>query len=406
MLTILYPQIVPYIESLSIGLWPLLFRDEHNPRLLIKTTKEALLAAKVNRGLKVYVIPIILSGRDTIGLISAFFDVQDEPLVVFTPIFEDEESRKLLDMLQRETLDVHFFDEHSREFLGYMCELTCPPDAKRRLTSPSLCPFELDLAKSAHTQMKQWFGLRTPEDDLAAISLGFRESHFADDLVILDARAENHLYPGGSSFSFSQLEREEPGSFQERDIAHLLGRQFEPTEIFMNPLRVTDKEEVSDILLVTDSEIMVLQAKDSPNTEKVLRNTIARKKRTAQKALSKAIDQVKGALRYLRSMSPLKLIVSGKVIDIDIGDRRVRALIVVKELFDDEYAVYSPPIIELSKETGVPCIALDYPELQAYTGMSSREKFFEAFDLVYTYGQQTGELPRLRIWMVGDEDSQ
>jgi hypothetical protein len=38
--------------------------------------------------------------------------------------------------------------------------------------------------------------------------------------------------------------------------------------------------------------------------------------------------------------------------------------------------------------------------------MSSREKFFEAFNLVYNHGQKVGELPRLRIWMVGDEDTE
>jgi hypothetical protein len=406
MLTILHPQVIPYIQGLPIGLWPLLFKNEADPRLLIKTTKEMLLAAKINGGFKVYVIPITLSGQETIGLISAFFDVEDEPLVIFTPLFEDEEMHKLINMLQLSTLDIHFFDEHSRELLAYTCELTCPASTKDRLASSSLGPFELDLARSAHIQIRQWFGLRTSNDDIAAISIRFGESHFADDLVILDARPDNHLYPGGSSFSFSQLEREEPGAFQERDIAHLLGRLFEPTDIFMNPLRVTDKEEIADILVVTESEIIVLQAKDSPNTENVLRNTIARKKLTAQKALLKALGQVKGALRYLRSMSPLRMIVGGEAIERDISKHQVRALIVVKELFNDEYSIYSPLIIELSKDTQVPCIALDYPELQAYTGMSSQDKFFEAFDLVFSHGQKTGELPRLRIWLVDDEDSQ
>ncbi|MHB1023450.1 MAG: hypothetical protein ACYC46_07725 [Acidobacteriaceae bacterium] len=406
MLTILYPQLVPYIEGLSIGLSPLHFRTEPDPRLVIKAPKECLLTAKINQGFKVYVVPISLVGQDSIGLISAFFDDEDEPLVIYTPVFEDEEERKLVDMLQRASLDIHFFDEHSREWLGYSCEVNCPPDARQRLLGSSLLPFDLDLAKSAHTQMKQWFGSRTSEDDLAAISVRFQESRFPDDLVILDARVGSHLFPGSPSFSHSQLDREEPGAFQERDIAHLLARLFEPAEILMNPLRTTDKEEVSDILLLTDSEIMVLQAKDSPNTERVLRNTVARKKLTAEKSLLKAISQVKGALRYLRLMSPAKLIVSGELTEVEIGDRDVRALIVVKELFDDEYSVYSPPIINLSKETGVPCIALDYPELQAYTGMSSREKFFEAFDLVYAHAQETGQLPRLRIWNVDDDESQ
>jgi hypothetical protein len=92
------------------------------------------------------------------------------------------------------------------------------------------------------------------------------------------------------------------------------------------------------------------------------------------------------------------MIVGGEAVEMDISKHHARALIVVKELFNDEYSIYSPPIIELSKDTQVPCIALDYPELQAYTGLSSQVKFFEAFDLVFYHGQKTGELPRLRIW--------
>lgn len=223
-LTILHPQVVPHVQGLPIGLWPLSFRNEADPKLLIKTTKEMVLAAKVNGGFKVYVIPITLSGQETIGLISAFFDVEDEPLVIFTPLFDEEETHKLINMLRLPTLDIHFFDEHSRELLGYTCELKCPANAKHRLASPSLCPFDLDLARSALAQLRRWFGVRTHDDDLTAISIGFRESHFADDLVILDARPDKHLFLGSPSFSFSQLEREEPGTFQEQDIARLLGR--------------------------------------------------------------------------------------------------------------------------------------------------------------------------------------
>jgi hypothetical protein len=172
----------------------------------------------------------------------------------------------------------------------------------------------------------------------------------------------------------------------------------------MNPLRITDNEEIADLLLITDSEIIILQAKDSPNTEAVLRNTIQRKKLTARKALTKAINQTKGAVRYLRSMSPLKITVSGELVEIDITNNRLRALIVLKELFNDEYSIYSPPILDLSRETGVPCIALEYGELDMYTRMSSESKFFEAFDLVSSHGLKTGEFPKLRIWLTDDEE--
>lgn len=99
------------------------------------------------------------------------------------------------------------------------------------------------------------------------------------------------------------------------------------------------------------------------------------------------------------------MIVGNIVVPVELGGRQVRALIVVKELFNDEFGEYSLPILQLSKETGIPCIALDYSELQVYTGVSSRGKFFEAFDLVYNHGQETGQLPRLRIWMVDGETS-
>ncbi len=81
MLTIRYPEVIPIVKELSAGLLPVSFRDESRPNLIIKATKEMLLAAKVNGGFKVYVFPLVLAGQATIGLISAFFDNEDEPLV-------------------------------------------------------------------------------------------------------------------------------------------------------------------------------------------------------------------------------------------------------------------------------------------------------------------------------------
>jgi len=397
-LTIRYPQVVPIIRELPLGLWSISFRDETRPNLIIKSTKEMLLAARVNGGFKVYVFPLILAGQATIGLISAFFDNEDEPLVIFTPLFKDDNTDRLVDTLLQSSIDIHFFDEHERELLGYTCKLETPIIAKERLTNASFTTVNLDLARLANDQLGILFGTRSHEVDLSAISVVFTESLIPEDLVILDARPDSNPFQGSESFSFSHLERQEPGAFQERDIAHLLGRLFAPIYIFMNPLRITDGEEIADLLLITDSEVLILQAKDSPNTETVLRNTIQRKKMTARKALTKAISQTKGAVRYLRSMSPLKMTVSGEVVEIDIKTHRLRALIVLKELFDDEYSIYSPPILDLSRETGVPCIALGYGDLHMYTLMSSESKFWEAFDLVYAHGVKTGEFPKLRIW--------
>jgi hypothetical protein len=402
-LTIRYPQVIPIIKELSAGLLPISFPDETRPNLIIKATKERLLAAKVNGGFKVYVFPIVLADQPTVGLIAAFFDNENEPLVIYTPLFKEDNTDRLIGTLLQDSIDIHFFDEHDRELLGYICKLEIPNIAKERFANASLISFNLTLARLAHDQLQILFGTRSHDDDLNAISVSFTESLIPEDLMIVDARLESNHFHGSAPFSFSQLEREEPGPFQEQDIARLLRRLFAPTHIYINPLRITDNEEVADLLLTTDSEIIILQAKDSPNTEAVLRNTIERKKLTARKALTKAMNQTKGAIRYLRSMSPLKITVNGELVEIDITNHRLRALIVVKELFNDEYSIYSPPILDLSSQTGVPCIALDYGELDMYTRMSSKCKFFEAFDLVYSHGSQTGKFPRLRIW-AGDEE--
>lgn len=400
MLTILHPQVIPIIRDFRLGLLPVSTRgDQGRPVLAIKATKEILLAAKVNRGFKVYVSPIAFSTKNTIALISAFFDNEDEPMVIYTPLFNDDLTSHLIQILSHKSIDIHLFDEQNRELLAYESNLECPPATLDRLSSASFSDFDIELAKSAHDQMMLWFGTRSTEDDLATLKVAFGESLMPEDILIINALPEDNSFQGSPSFSFSQLERKEPGAFQEHDIANLMKNLFPAEQIMMNPLRITDHEEIADLLVITETDVMVIQAKDSPNVERVLKSPLSRKRLATKKALSKAISQTKGALRYLKSMSPLKLLVGGETIEIDIKERSVRALIIVKELFNDEYSNYSTPILELSKETHVPCIALDYPELQSYTTvLSSKESFFQAIDRVFTHGRETGMFPRLRLW--------
>src|SRR6266496_1507715 len=102
MLTILHPQVALLVQDLPIGLCPLSMGAE-GPKLIIKTIKEMLLAAKVNGGFKIYVVPLNLAGQDTFGIISAFFDDQDEPLVIFTPLFEEDMAHALIKTLSSST---------------------------------------------------------------------------------------------------------------------------------------------------------------------------------------------------------------------------------------------------------------------------------------------------------------
>jgi hypothetical protein len=263
MLTILHPEVMPQICEYPVGLLALWLPNEHRPKLVVKASKEFLLAAEMNNGFKVYVVPLSISGNQTIGLISAFFDDEDDPLTIRTPLFEDGDN-ELRRLLLCKSVDVHLFDDNARELLAFEAEVRHAPVTYDLLAYASLPPFDLATARSAHDQMVEWFGLRAQNDDLLAISFVFGERLIPKDIFRMEWQPATHIYHGSRPPSFTELVREEPGPLQERDIVQLLHRVFLTKQIFLNPLRVTDREQVTDILVVTESRALFIQAKDSP----------------------------------------------------------------------------------------------------------------------------------------------
>lgn len=347
---------------------------------------------------KIYVAPINIDNHKTIGLISAFFDDEDEPLIICTPLFEEPNTDDLTKLLLSKTVSVYFLDENNTEYLGYETIIECNENTQNRLNGAKFFPFKLSYTRSALDQMTMWFGMRSQKEDRSAITLSFIKSLVPEDLFIQDFIPQNHLYHGSGVIRFIELERKEPGYYQEMDIVRLLHRLFLPEQIYLNPMRVTDNEEIADILIATNKNILLIQAKDSPNTESIIRNTITRKKSATLKKLNGAIKQTKGALRYIGSSSRIKIIIDEKEKEIEIGDRKLRTLVLVKELFNDGFSIYGPIILSLVKSTNTPCIALDYSELNIYTSNLADEfSFFEAYDKVSDYGIQNGVFPRLRI---------
>src|SRR5690606_15645062 len=92
------------------------------------------LAARVRRSFAMYVAPVRVDHLGSIALITAFFDVPDEPLIIRSPMFaEDEHSQRLVKLLQAPEVDVHFFDEHAREMLAYRSQILMPGVTRKRL---------------------------------------------------------------------------------------------------------------------------------------------------------------------------------------------------------------------------------------------------------------------------------
>lgn len=397
MLTIRYPQVTKLVGELTAGLLPIWVKDDPIPKLIVKASKEVILTAKMNSGFAIYIAPYTLDDVKSIGFIAAFFDDDIHPLTCTGAIIDELGGEEFRKFFLGDDAEVYFFDELNREMLGFRARISASEEYKdlvRRAEFPSIKGLK---QSSILELLGDWFSRSGPSDDAGALTVRFEESLFPE-YVIFDMTPKNNSHQGSKGYSHTFLKREEPGEFQERDIINLLQRTFPAECIYSSPLRTYDKEEIVDVMVVTETSVLLIQAKDSPNVERILSNTLARKRATTNGALKKAIEQAKGAMGYLKRASPMSVIMNGKEVLIEYENKHVYSLIVVKELFDDDYDVYTPMMLDLAHKTGAPCIALSYPELHQYTThLFGDAAFFEAYMRVFAYGVDNGIFPRLRL---------
>lgn len=400
MLSILHPEVCQEVLHYPAGLHAFRIRGEATPSFIVKMPPQFLLTAKMNKGFKVYVVPVSVSNVATIGLISAFFDDPDSPLILWSPLANEVASKSLIHALLSATVNVHLFDEHNRELLGYEAKVHVPLKARELLEHAKFIDLTHELANDLHDAGRNWFSVRGEADDLEAISIEFCEPLFPENIVITDMRPDQFQFHGAKGVNQMSLVKSEPGQYQEIDIILLLSRIFPVHQIFHAPKRIYDKEEIADVLVITDNACIIIQAKDSPNTEDVLRQTLERKHLKAIKQLKGGISQASGAINYLLRVQPFRMLIDDAEVEIDLGRKQILSLIVVRELFLDDYLQYSKLLSSLFQKIELPCIALDYSGLHEFTTYCETEHaFVGAYFEVFDHLQKTGVFPRLRFGM-------
>lgn len=406
MLSIRYPDAYQFISNdFHGGLLPLKFSSQEGIKLIIKAPKEHLLTAKLRGGFKLYLIPVNVNGQKSISLMTAFLDNEDEPRIIKTPLFSDDLSETFREMFFSKNIEVYLFDENNFEYLGYGAHIECPPSTKKAIEIAEFIPFSEKAAKEVFAQMDRWFGHRRAEDDDAALSVVFGDPLYPEDTFFIDARGTEKRYISRHSIAYNHLERMEAGEFQERDIANLLARVFPPHRIYLNPLRMEDSEEISDILVVGERNMLFIQAKDSPNIERVIDNSVLRKKSTTLKHLDKALSQMSGAVKYARKYERMCFLIGEREFSVRTSEVRIAGLIVVKELFQDEYDEYTKRTMAVAQAMAASCIPLEYTELHSYTkNLRTEDSLLSAIDTVFNEGLETGMFPRLRFGLSDDAD--
>lgn len=375
-LTVLYPEVKAQIAQFAGGLMPVRLGDDEQLSLVVKTQKEAILAAQMH-GLFAFYLPALPSSScTTTSLITAFFDDDDEPLTIRTPLFGDDAfSQDIIEILKYDEVSVYFFDEHNYEWMSFRTALKDNGSCLVGDDDIYLLGYHPETVKCIHTVLNDWFGARTTEDDERAIQAIFKESLSPSDLFVLDVTREMNGYQGGAGFRHDTLTRTDPGYHQERDISACLSRAFEPGQIMMNPRRKDNHKEILDHLVLTEELAILVQAKDSPTTEAGITRTLQRKRLATHSQIDAAIRQINGAARYLEREGVAKLVVAGQDIDVDLSNRRVIGLAVVKELFDDEGTAYAAACAKMAGLSGGG-IVMDYNSFHAFTHrFASRDAF-------------------------------
>jgi len=400
MISIEHPSIRKAAADLGYGLLPIHFTGTDKFALIVKAPKEAILTARMNQEMRLYLVPDLSRESYSLGIITAFFDDHDEPLVLFTPMYMgDQLQSDLTRVLSQEAFEVFFFDENHREMMGVQVRLENADRVRATLKREHFNEFDLDRVGNDLEAMGAWFGKRSTPDDEAAFQLRFEKKLYPDDLVVIDANSDAYDFHGAEGNpAVTSLERQEPGAFQERDIVGLLKRAFPAEAIFLNPIRLDNENEFADVLCLTDEFMLVVQAKDSPNTEATLRRRIDRKRSVIRSHIEKAARQLRGALSFAKGLDELKVSTSGGEHTLNIQGRVTCGLVVVRELFDDEYRGCSAPVLAAAKESTSPCVLTDFSALHMMTmHLKSPVRLMNGFFQLFEVGVENGEFPKPRF---------
>jgi len=399
MISIRFPSVLQTVRELPGGLCPVWIEPDGRFALIIKASKEMILTAQLRQEIKIYLVPGTESDHQMLGLITCFFDDHDEPLSITSPLFEsDAMLEDVSQLLCQETFDLHMFDGNDRELFATRA---CVQDAERLRTTFERSVFpgvDIDRIPALLKAMGMWFGQRTPADDAESITVRFTEHLMPPDIGIIDLSGGDHDFRDiGHGLVVDSLERPDPGALQERDIAALLRQVFGRDAVFLNPLRADTGKELTDVLVVTSDVILLVQAKDSPNTEAALNRSIVRKRSTIRSHVEKGARQLQGALQFVMS-GEAKIRRGDGIVAIEKGVRALRGALVVRELFEDDYKASSAPVLKVSQQTQVPCVLLDYAALLAMAkNLTTSEELVNGFDRLHGAAMQHGEFPKPRF---------
>lgn len=365
MLSINNPEILEFLEDFHGGMLP--FVKGEQKYLIFKIPKECILTVKKNKKLEILLDTISVNEKIIPVILAVFHDDEDEPLILKNPLF-GQDLYVYQEFLRAEKIQISFFNENNFELMYY----------EAKLENIGLFVEKLKAMKCVDAKSVNQYEFMEAYCDWeivdklnyeSKILITLLEPLFPDDFLITDLREITFDGINNHGIYYTQLIREEnPGKYQELEIAKMLSRVFRPEQIFINPLKTEDGKEIADIIVVTEDEVWLIQAKDTPNTEEILSATLDRKKSKMLKHFKKAVDQYVGSVKYLMERESLTFKINDQTYKVgNYSKENIKSLIIVKELFLHDYSNYSEIMLNGIRKTESPCLFWDFTDLQEKT---------------------------------------
>lgn len=400
MLSIEQPSIVPNLRQIRYGLMPVFFEPAGTGAFVLKLPKEAILTAQLNNEVKVYLLSDGQGPASHLGMVTAFFDDEDEPLMIATTLFEDDDLLPdVVSVLSQPEFVLYFFDEHDREWMSVQAINSDVDRCRREFATATFASFSMATYADLANRLNERFRVRDEDDDRSAFTLTLGERLYPDDIVIIDMRPEAHQFRESQSRpAIAQLVREDPGPPHERDIAVMFGRAFPAENIYLNPFRADTAKELTDVLVITDQVMLFVEAKDSPNTAASLGRSIMRKRQTIQKQIQKATKQLLGGLSYAKDHDGVMVQTADGRATVPLNGRQLLGLVVVREMFDHDQLANSKPVFDLVDKLQLPVMLIDYAGLHMVSlNLRTPERFIDALHNLFDAAKEHGRFPR-SVW--------
>ncbi len=178
----------------------------------------------------------------------------------------------------------------------------------------------------------------------------------------------------------------------------MLNRVFDGRCIYLNPFRDDTGKELTDVLVVDNAIMLFLQAKDSPNTEAALRRSLDRKRSAIRSHIDKAAKQLRGALTYALQNGSITIRSVAGPLTLAVENRQLFGLVIVREMFDDDYTACSAPVLNVVRALDVPAMLLDYSGLHLMAqNLGSPACFIHGLLKMLEVALDHGEFPK-PVW--------